>query len=171
MDLIGGETDGLAQPVVAILLTYLAVILLQRLAGLRSFARISGFDFASTIATGSLIASAAIGTTPLWSGLAALAGLFAAQAVIARMRRRPDARRLVDNRPILLMDGPEILHENLARSGLVEADLAAQLRLAGASAPGDVRAVVMETTGDVSVILGPGGAERLSGVVAADIRR
>lgn len=171
MDLIGGETTGFLQPAIAIVLTYAAVILLHRLAGLRSFAKMSGFDFAATIATGSLIASAAIGGAPLWSGLAALAALFAAQAFVARARRRDAARRLVDNRPVLLMDGAEVLHANLARSGLVEADLAAQLRLAGASAADDVCAVVLETSGDVSVILGDGGADRLEGVVGSDIRR
>jgi uncharacterized membrane protein YcaP (DUF421 family) len=171
MDLIGGRTDGLIQPILAIALTYAAVILLSRMRGLRSFASISGFDFAATIATGSLIASAAVGGTPLWSGVAALAGLFAAQAFVAWSRQRGWGQALFDNRPLLLMDGDRVLTENLRRAGLVEADLAAQLRLAGARSREEVSAVVLETSGKVSVVLGEGGADALDPLVGSALRR
>jgi uncharacterized membrane protein YcaP (DUF421 family) len=171
VDLIGGQTDGVLQPIIAIALTYAAVIALVRVSGLRSFAKMSAFDFAATIAAGSLIASAAVGSAPLWSGVAALAGLFAAQAAVAWVRQREWGHRLVDNRPILLMDGGEVLRENLARAGLVEADLAAQLRVAGVRRSDHVRAVVLETSGDVSVIEGEGGVDGLDPLLRTDLRR
>lgn len=170
MDLFTGRTDGLLQPILAIVLAYAAVILLARVLGLRSFAKISGFDFAATIATGSLVAAAAVGSAPLWSGIAAIAALFAAQAAIAWARRQGWGHALFDNRPVLLMDGGRVLEDNLRRAGLIEADLAAQLRLAGASSCEDVRAVVLETSGDVSVILGAGGADALDPLVSSDLR-
>lgn len=169
--MIGTETDGFIQPILAIILTYAAVILFTRIVGLRSFARLSSFDFAATIAVGSLIAGAAIGTTPLWSGLAAIAALFAAQAAVGWARRQGWGHDLVDNQPLLLMDGPEVLKQNLAAAGLIEADLAAQLRRAGATSNGEVRAVILETSGDVSVILGDGGFDRLDPLIASGIRR
>lgn len=171
MDLIGGETDGLIQPILAIVLTYAAVIALSRLLGLRSFAKISGFDFAATIATGSLIASAAVGAVPLWSGIAAVAGLFGAQAFVAWARRQGWGHALFDNRPLLLMDGARVLDDNLRRAGLIEADLAAQLRLAGARSREDVCTVVFETSGDVSVVLGGGGVDALDALMRGDLRR
>ena len=42
------------------LMIYLLVILYTRLVGLRSFAKLSGFEFASTLATGSILASTAV---------------------------------------------------------------------------------------------------------------
>ena len=169
--MIGTETDGFIQPVVAIALTYAAVILLTRIVGLRSFTRLSSFDFAATIAVGSLIAAAAIGTTPLWSGLAAIGALFAAQAAVGWARRQGWGHALVDNQPLLLMDGSEVLTENLAAAGLIEADLAAQLRQAGATGRDEVRAVILETSGDVSVILGEGGVDRLDPLIASGVGR
>lgn len=171
MDLIGGRTDGLIQPILAIALTYAAVILLARLRGLRSFAKMSGFDFAATIATGSLIASAAVGRTPLWSGIAALAGLFAAQAFVAWARQQGWGHTLFDNRPLLLMEEGRVLGENMRRAGLIEADLAAQLRLAGARSREEVSAVVLETSGEVSVLLGQGGLDALDPLLRSDLRR
>lgn len=170
MDLFGSTTNGFVQPMVAMVITYCAVIVLVRFAGLRSFARMSAFDFAATIACGSLIASTAIGATPIWSGIAAIAALFIAQALVARLRCSTQWRSLIDNRPIVLMDGSSVNHENLRATGLIEADLAAQLRLAGITRLDDVRAVVLESSGDVSVMRGEGGIEACDAVITRDLR-
>ncbi|MEI4263646.1 DUF421 domain-containing protein [Roseovarius sp. D0-M9] len=169
--MFGTETSGVIQPIVGIALSYLAVILFSRIAGLRSFTMLSGYDFAATIAIGSLLASAAIGALPLWSGLAAIAGLLAVQATVSLARRQSWGHALVDNKPLLLMDGTEVLRENLSRAGLIEDDLASQLRAAGATSGEDVRAVILETSGDVSVILGEGGFDRLDPLIARGVRR
>lgn len=169
--MLGTDTNGIIQPIVAIALTYAAVILFSRIAGLRSFTKLSGYDFAATIGIGSLLASAAIGTLPIWSGLAALAALFAAQAGVSWARRQDWGHALVDNQPLLMMDGSEVLQKNLASAGLIEEDLAAQLRAAGATSREDVRAVILETSGDVSVVLGEGGFDRLDPLIASGIRR
>lgn len=50
--MLGTETNGFIQPMVAIALTYAAVILFARVAGLKSFTKLSGYDFAATIAVG-----------------------------------------------------------------------------------------------------------------------
>lgn len=156
MDLIGTETDGILQPMVGVALTYAAVIVMVRLFGLRSFAKMSAFDFAATIATGSLISAAAIGSTPIWSGIAAIAALLIAQAVVA-MLRRAGWRGLIDNKPVVLVLDGELRADALRRTGLVEADVAAQMRAAGVAQLSQVRAMVLETTGDVSVLTGQEG--------------
>lgn len=168
---IFGETTGIVQPILAIALTYAVVILFVRISGLRSFAKMSAFDFAATIATGSLIASTAVGSTPIWSGLAAIAGLFTAQAAVSFLRGRGWGHTLIDNRPIVLMDGPEVIDANLRKAGMIEADLAGQLRQAGVASRDEVRAVVLETSGDVSVLTGPGGLDALDPLARADLRR
>jgi uncharacterized membrane protein YcaP (DUF421 family) len=170
-DLFGSTTDGFLQPIVATAITYITVIALVRFSGLRSFAKMSAFDFAATIATGSLIASTAIGATPIWSGLTAIAALLVAQGVVATLRRSPGWRDLIDNRPIVLMDGGQVLTANLRKAGMIEADLDAQLRLAGLSHREQARAVVLETSGDVSVVRGEGGASEIEDTLISDLRR
>ena len=133
---------------------YSAIILLTRLNGLRSFSKMSGFDFAMTVAIGSLFATTiATGTPPLLQGVTALASIFACQRIVALLRTKEGVmRRLIDNEPMLLMDGATILHENLEQVRVTEKDLYGKLREANVVNLKQVRAVVFESTGDISVL-------------------
>lgn len=142
---------------------YLSLLLLTQLAGLRSFAKMSSFDFAITVAFGSLLATVIVSQQPpLLQGIAALVVLFAIQYTVSRLRLRSSTLvALVDNKPLLLMAGSEILDDNLKEGRMTRADLNSVLRLAGISHRDQVLAVVMETTGDVSVIKGAMGETEL----------
>ncbi len=73
--------------------------------------------------------------------------------MVGNLRKRvPGVTALVDNAPLLLMDGTEVLSDNLRRANMTEADLRAKLREANVTRLEQVRAVVMESTGDVSVL-------------------
>lgn len=154
---------------------YAAVLAYTRLAGLRSFAKMSSFDFAMTVAIGSMVASTVLTRSPsLPQALVALAMIYGLQFAVGTARQRwPRAQRLVDNEPLLLMDGPTMLRENMRKGRVTEDDLWAKLREANVLDVRQVRAVVMETTGDVSVLHGdPGGTalqpQLLTGVRGAD---
>ncbi|MDY7094624.1 MAG: DUF421 domain-containing protein [Acidobacteriota bacterium] len=114
----------------------------------------SSFDFAITVAVGSLIAATLLTEKPpLMQGVAGLAALYGIQYLVSRGRRLSRrVERLVDNRPLLVMDGARILHESLDTARLTEDDLKAKLRGAGVTHPNQVLAVVMETTGQLSVL-------------------
>ncbi len=132
---------------------YLTLIVFSRIAGLRSFAQMTNFDMAATVAFGSIIATTATSTsTSLLQGVVALAVLFTVQALIAQVRRRGVGERTADNRPLLLMSGAQVLSDNLARAQMTHNDLRSKLRLAGVTRIAQIRAVVLETTGEVSVL-------------------
>lgn len=132
---------------------YGAVILATRLQGLRSFSKMSAFDFAMTIAVGSVIASTLLSPSPsLVRGVTGVAALFALQRLVAWLRIRGFADDIVDNRPLLLMDGPRMLEDNLRSAMITESDLRAKLREANVIRLRQVRAVVLEATGDISVL-------------------
>lgn len=142
--------------VVSTLAIFTAVITYTRIAGLRSFSKMSSFDFASTVAIGSIMATVAVTEASLVNGFLGLATLFVAQVVVALLRRRTTFERLVDNQPVLLMRGPHVLEDNLRRSRVTHADIRAKLREANVTHPDQILAVVLETTGDVSVLHGEG---------------
>lgn len=142
--------------VLSTLVIFLSVITYTRIAGLRSFSKMSSFDFASTVAVGSLMASVAVTQASLLNGVIALGTLYAAQSGIAVLRRHTGIEKVIDNRPVLLMAGPQVLHENLRRSSVTQRDLVAKLREANVVRPDQVLAVVLETTGDVNVLHGEG---------------
>lgn len=133
---------------------YTTLILLTRIVGLRSFSKLSSFDFAMTVAIGSVIASTLLTETPaLLTGAFGLVVLFGIQYTVSKSRLLTNfVTRLVDNRPLLVMVGEEILSEHLQKARLTEADLKSQLRKAGITHPNQILAVVFETTGDVVVL-------------------
>lgn len=148
--------SALAGAMVSAGVIYFAVIFYARLVGIRSFAKMSGFDFAMTIATGSVIASVALNrSVALPVGLAVLGVLFFFQWLLARLRLHTRwVSPVIDNQPILVLREGQILEDNLRRSAITRDDLAAKLREANVLQMSHARAVIVETTGDVSVLHG-----------------
>lgn len=142
------------------------VILYVRIAGLRTFAKMSSFDFAITLAIGSILGASALSSVPLVAGLLAIATLIALKTVVAMMRRNERVSRFLDNEPLLLMDGRNVVEANMRRAHVTTSDIREKLREANVLQLDDVKAVVLETTGDISVLHGEGeiDAELLEGV-------
>jgi uncharacterized membrane protein YcaP (DUF421 family) len=131
--------------------------LLIRINGLRSLTKMTNFDFVATIALGSLLAGA--GQASDWVGflqpLAAMVGLFIAQYTSARLRKSSDkVEAAMGNSPALLMRDGMMDLAALEAQRVTEADLRAKLREANVLDWSKVRAVVLETTGDISVLHG-----------------
>jgi uncharacterized membrane protein YcaP (DUF421 family) len=156
--------------VVSALVIFLAVVTYTRVAGLRSFSKMSSFDFASTVAVGSTMATVAITDASLLNGLIGLATIYLAQVAVAVLRRHTTVETLVDNNPVLLMVGDQMLEHNLRRSKVTASDVRAKLREANVTAYEQILAVVLETTGDVSVLHGDGPLDPglLDGVEGAE---
>ncbi len=117
--------------VVSTLCVYALVVFLTRVAGPRSLAKMSSFDFAATVAIGSTLASTALGSVALADGGTTLVLLFGLQAGVAALRRRGAFGGLVDNSPLLLMAGAEILDDHLRQARISREELWGQLRSAG----------------------------------------
>lgn len=82
-----------------------------------------------------------------------MAVLFVIQWVVARLRRHRGPERLVDNSPLVLMSGSDVLSEHLTIAQMTRSDLRSKLRLAGVTRYDQVGAVILEVTGDVSVLV------------------
>ncbi|OSP53904.1 DUF421 domain-containing protein [Pseudoruegeria sp. SK021] len=133
------------------------VIFLVRIVGLRSFSKMTNFDFVMTVAMGSLLAGAS--QSQQWTGfiqtLTAMTSLFALQYSVSMLRYwSPRLDDLVQNTPVLLMRDGRILHDALRATRVAEEDLMAKLREANVRDLSSVRAVVLETTGNISVLHG-----------------
>ena len=133
------------------------IVLLIRVNGLRSLSKMSNFDFVMTVALGSLVAGA--GQASDWKGFAqamvAMMGLFLVQFTAARIRKTSDtAEAVMQNEPVFLMRNGEFFEDALKSTRVARSDLVAKLREANVLDLSKVRAVVLETTGDVSVLHG-----------------
>ena len=161
--------DVIARGLILASIALIYVTALVRIVGLRSFSKMTAFDFVMTIATGSLLAGAA--QAAQWSGFAqaliALTALFLAQMTIARLRQhfRP-FQSAIENEPVLLMRDGVFYEQALEQTRVAQSDVMAKLREANVLDMEQVRAVVLETTGDISVLHG----DRLEPVVLKNVR-
>lgn len=137
-----------------IIVVYL--IILVRICGLRSFSKMTGFDFAITIATGTLMASPIINSKiSLLHGLVSVTALFVIQWAVSKLRKRIKFfSKLIDNEPKLLFKNGKFLDDNLSKSRVTKADIVAKMREANATDLSKITAVVLESTGDISVLHG-----------------
>lgn len=140
--------------IISVMGFYFCLILFTRLNGLRSFSKISSYDFAMTIAIGSILASTVVSKSPaLLKGLLAVATLFILQSLVSVIRRRAKSiKNLIDNQPIILMAHGEYFWDNLKEAKLSTNDIKQVLRKNGIKSKSEVFAVIMETTADMSVI-------------------
>ncbi len=152
-DYFGVSLGVIVAIIISTIAIFITVIVLTRISGKRSFSKMSSFDFASTIAIGSIIASAILSkSVTLSHAIIGLASIFGIQSMVAWLRRFKKFRDLVDNDPLLLMEGENILHDNLKKAHVTEGDLRAKLREANVLDLNQVRAVVFESTGDIAVL-------------------
>lgn len=174
---ISASPPQLAMLALSTFVVYAAILLYTRLVGLRSFSKMSAADFAMTIAIGSLFGATISSPSPtLFMGLFAIGCVFIGQWTLAFLRVRSHRfSKAIDNEPLLLMAGNEVLYDHLRQANLTQSDLFGKLREANVMNLDQVHAVVFETTGDVSVLHGQSdpvldprifdsvrGAERLS---------
>jgi len=160
---------------ISAILTYAALILFTRIAGVRSFSKMSGFDFAVTVAIGSIFASVIMAKDPsVIQGIVTLAILFSLQISFAYLRSRLNwVAGIADNKPRLIMIGQDIQHDQLKKAKMTVSDLHGKLREANVTNLSQVKCAIAETTGDVSILHGSDetvkvSPELLEGVIGAE---
>jgi uncharacterized membrane protein YcaP (DUF421 family) len=163
--------DAFARGAIMAIAALIWIVLLVRLVGLRSLSKMTNFDFVTTIAMGSLVATASQSTN--WLAFAqsfsAIAGLFVIQFTLASLRQRFDrVEGLIENQPMLLMHDGQAIESALKQTRVSRRDLLSKLREANVLDMSQVRAVVLEATGELSVLHGDRlGKTLLSGVQTA----
>lgn len=161
------------QPFFRAALVVAAIIALTRMNGLRSFSKMTSFDFALTVATGSIVGATVQNTElSIWIGLASIAAIFAIQAALSRVRFAWSRyQKVTENEPLLLVQNGKFLEANLAAANVSKNDVYGKLREANALSMRQVHAVVLEPTGDVSVLHGEPNEGSLEDEILTGVRR
>lgn len=149
--------DGFA-PLIRVLIQgtfgYFALVLILRVSGKRTLAKMNAFDLVVTVALGSALATILLSKdVALASGITALALLAALQyAVTWTSVRLPWVRRVIRSEPRLLAIGGVILPSAVRAERVTEEEIEAAVRSAGRESLDQVHAVVLETDGSFSVL-------------------
>ncbi len=134
---------------------YFSALFAVRLAGRRTLAQMSAFDVIVTIALGTVVSSTALSRSPSYvQGVAALVTLLVLQVLVATARQRvPALRRYLDFTPQLVVrDGAMELRRNPLTAQMTEEELLSKLRQHRVFNVASARFVILEPTGQVSVV-------------------
>lgn len=145
-------------------LTYAVLILVLRISGKRTLAKLNAFDFVVTVAFGSALATVALSSDVSFAeGVTTLAVFVAAQFVVSWSSVHLDVfRKMTRSEPSLLVREGKVLRGALASARVTETEIRQAVRSRGYGSLELVGAVVLETDGTLSVIareqLGQGDA-------------
>jgi uncharacterized membrane protein YcaP (DUF421 family) len=145
---------GLIRVMIVGILAYAALIFWLRISGKRTLSKWNAFDFAVTVAFGSMLATVIMSKdVVLAEGVLALGLLVGLQFIITWLSVRYNwVENLVKAKPTLLLDKGEFLTEAMKRVRVAEGEIRMAIRDKGIAAVEEVEAVVLETNGNFSVI-------------------
>lgn len=152
--MIFDDVFNLVRVLVLSLAAYPALIVILRISGKRTLAKMNAFDLVVTVALGSTLATILLSKdVSLVEGVLALLSLVALQYAIASLSLRSAVvERLAKAEPtILLLDG-RIDEAALRRERVTHEEVKAALRGAGLGDFALAAAVVLETDGSLSVV-------------------
>ena len=133
---------------------YAGLVLMLRVSGKRTLAKMNAFDFVVTVAFGSTLATTLLSKdVSLTEALLAFAVLIGLQYAVAWLSLRVKfVEQIVKSEPRLLAYGGRLLHDALRDERVSEEEVHAAVRSAGFPGVEAVDAVVFETNGQLSVI-------------------
>ena len=145
---------GIWRTVVVGAFAYAGLVLLVRVAGKRTLAKMNAFDLIVTVALGSTLATIVLSKdVALAEGLTAFAILIGLQLAITWLSVRTKiVPSLVKSEPTLVAFGGRAIHEALDAQRVSEEELLQAVRQKGFASVAAVHAVVLETDGSFSVI-------------------
>jgi uncharacterized membrane protein YcaP (DUF421 family) len=134
---------------------FIIMLVLVRLAGMRTFAKKSSFDNIIVIMLGAILARGVVGASPYWSTVAASVVMVAMHRIIAWMSvKNRKFEKLVKGVSIKLYQNGTLLNKNLEKTGMSKNDLHESLRLETKKPTlSEVDTAFMETNGRISFIL------------------
>lgn len=139
---------------------YAGLVLLLRVTGKRTLAKMNAFDLVVTVSFGSTLATLLLSRdVSLAEGLLAFALLCLLQYAVAFTSvRSPRFRELVKSEPTALVLDGHLLVDRLTRERVSRDEVLAAVRAQGIASLSQVAAVVLETDGSFSVVRAADGA-------------
>jgi len=150
---IVGQASSLGWVALKAALLFLTAVAGFRISGRRLLAEMAIVDFLAAVAVGAIIGRVPnSSTTSYLQGAVTLIVILVLHNLIARLRFLPRVALLVDHRPRLLVENGRVRHRELRRCGLTPGDLFGLLRQRGIVDLSEVRYVVFEQRGNLSVV-------------------
>ncbi|WP_237885955.1 DUF421 domain-containing protein [Pseudomonas sp. PGPR40] len=134
---------------------YLALMVLFKIAGRRSLAELTTFDFVLLMIIGEATQQALLGNDfSLTNSLLVIVTLIAIDVGLSLLKQRSQwVQRLIDGGATIIVEDGKILHKRLRHARLVEADIMEAARSSqGIETLDQIKFAIIERNGKISVI-------------------
>ncbi|WP_154858720.1 DUF421 domain-containing protein [Cyclobacterium xiamenense] len=135
-------------------LGYAAMVLILRISGKRTLSKMNAFDFIVTIALGSCLATVALNkNVPLADGVTAIILFIGFQFLLTWLSVRiKTIKKLITSSPSLLFYKGEFLYPAMKKERITVEEIYSKGRQEGIATLDEVDMIVLETTGDITLI-------------------
>jgi uncharacterized membrane protein YcaP (DUF421 family) len=170
-DWLVGQGDELGQVVAKAALMYLVALLGLRLAHRRTLSQWTAIDFAAAVAIGSVLGRTAVAEGQSFLvGATALTTLLASHWAVTMGRYLGLFAGAVDHRVRVLVDHGELRRDQMRACGLTDNDVLSKLRERGVGDLAELRYVLYETKGELTIVREHGAGVEDSPLVRAGLQ-
>lgn len=142
-------------------LMYATALLGLRLGERRTLAQLTLIDFAAAVAIGAIVGRTAIAAGQSYAtGAVALVTIVAVHRLASTLRFTPLLAKLADHRIRVLVRDGKVRRGQLRLCGLTDNDLYAELRLRGVFDVGELKYVLYETKGGLTIVKAGAGDDQ-----------
>lgn len=152
-DLFFKDLESLYHIAVVAVVSYLALFLFIRISGKRTLAKLNAFDFVVSVTLGSTLSSMILKKVTVAEGGVALIIIIALQYLLAYFAKKSKTmEKAINSTPTLLFYNGEFLKDAMEKDLITEEEIYAEVRQYRLENMDDVRAVVMELNGEMTVV-------------------
>ena len=147
------DWQSLWQVALCCVIAFFTLFIFIRISGKRTLAKLNAFDFIVTVTLGSTLSSMILHKVTLAEGTAALAIIIILQyslALLARSSKKME--EIINSKPALLFYNGTFMEAEMKREGITKDEILAEVRMFRLERIDQVRAVVLELNGEISVI-------------------
>ncbi|MEH6682369.1 MAG: YetF domain-containing protein [Sediminicola sp.] len=146
--------ESIVRTICLTILGYCAMVVLLRVSGKRTLSKMNAFDFIVTIALGSSLSSVSLNKDiSLADGVTAFILLMACQFVLTWLSVRVKAiKNLITSSPTLIFYKGNFLEKVLKKERITVDEIYSASRKQGISTLDDIDMIILETTGDITLI-------------------
>lgn len=145
--------ESLLHIVICSVVSYLALFAFIRISGKRTMSKLTAFDFVVSVTLGSTLSWMILAQVSVAEGIVAVMVIVGLQYLLAKLAREsPVLETVINSQPTLLFYNGWFLDETLKKECVTEEEIYAAVRKFRIESMDDVRAVVMELNGELTVV-------------------
>lgn len=145
--------ESLFHIVVCASISYLALFLFIRISGKRTLAKLNAFDFVVTVTLGSTLSSMILNKVTITEGLVALLVIIILQYALAKLAMQSKTmEKAINSNPTLLFYNGKFLDGEMVKEVITKEEIYAEIRKFRIENIDDVRAVILELNGELTVV-------------------